>query len=158
MTCPRCKAIKPNGDRCKNHTCRGFYCWIHLKSKDDLRIKKSELPNAGLGLYYVGKKDVKKDKTITRYSAERVSSTPNRNSAYVLQVGNNRFLDSENPRNFAGRYINSVSGTNKRPNTRFSKGTSIYTAENRKYVPVKTTTKIKPNTELLATYGRKYKL
>ena len=155
MTCERCTAITGKGDRCKNRTCKNFpYCWIHLKSKDKLQVKKSDTAGAGQGLFYVGKKDFPNNKTITDYSSKQISSTPDRNSKYVLQVSKNKFLDSENPANYPGRYINS----SKKPNVRFSKGYKIYHKSDRAYVPVKTTKKIKPNTELLANYGRNYRV
>ena len=55
--CDLCKAKTKDGKPCKNRTCKNFpYCWVHLKSKDKLQVKKSTIKGAGQGLFYVGKK------------------------------------------------------------------------------------------------------
>jgi len=41
-----------NGRRCKKRTCKSPYCWIHLKYKLGYRIRPSQLPGAGDGLWY----------------------------------------------------------------------------------------------------------
>jgi len=155
MPCPQCKAITKSGNKCKNTTCKQYpYCWIHLKSIDKLQVKKSTITGAGNGLFYVGKKNFPKNKKIVDYSAKEITSRKNPNSDYVLKVGEGRYLDSEDPSNYVGRYIND--GKGKANNVRISRGTKIYTKNNRKVVPVYSTKVIKPNTELKLNYGRTY--
>ena len=157
--CDLCKAKTKDGKPCKNRTCKNFpYCWVHLKSKDKLQVKKSTIKGAGQGLFYVGKKSFPPNKKITEYSSKEVSSKANPKSDYVLEIGRKRYLDSKDKSNFPGRYINDNRNTGKKPNVRFSKGYKIYHKSDRAYVPVKTTKKIKPNTELLANYGRNYRV
>jgi len=154
MPCEQCKAITKSGNRCKSRTCRQYpYCWIHLKSIDKLQVKRSTIAGAGLGLFYVGKKNFPKNKKIVDYSAKEITTRNNPNSDYVLKVSENRYLDSQDPSNYVGRYINDGRGNN---NTRFTKGTRIYTKNNRKVIPIYTTKVIKPNTELKLNYGRTY--
>ena len=144
-----------SGNRCKNRTCRQYpYCWTHLKSIDKLQVKQSTIQNAGKGLYYVGKKNFPKGKKIVDYSAKVITRTENPDSDYVLKVGDGRYLDSKDTSNYVGRYIND--GRGRSNNVRFTKGTRIYTKNDRKIVPIYTTKVIKPNTELKLNYGRTY--
>ena len=157
MDCTQCQAITKNGTRCKLRTCRQYpYCWIHLKSIDNLQVKKSTIQGAGKGLFYVGKKDFPKNKKITDYSAKSISRSPDEASDYNLKVSKDRYLNSTSASNYVGRYINDARGTNKSTNVRFTKGTRIYNKNNRFNVPIYTQKKIKPNTELLMNYGRTY--
>lgn len=157
MDCSQCQARTKAGTRCKMNTCRQYpYCWIHLKSIDKLQVKNSTIRDAGKGLFYVGKKAFPKDKKITEYSARTISLQPNPRTDYDLKVSDGRYLDSTNPLNYVGRYINDARGTGKSTNVRFTKGTRIYEKNNRFIVPIYSKKKIKPNTELLMSYGRTY--
>ena len=63
MVCTRCVATTKGGNQCKNKTCKQYpYCWVHLKAKDKLQVKKSTIEGAGEGLFYVGKKDFSPNK------------------------------------------------------------------------------------------------
>tara|TARA_R110002012_G_scaffold158318_3_gene319718 strand:- start:1809 stop:2315 length:507 start_codon:yes stop_codon:yes gene_type:complete len=164
MPCGQCEATTKNGTRCKLRTCRTLkYCWIHLKKIDGLQIKKSEIPDAGLGLFSTKNRPYSKTKTnptITYYSAERISDKPNEESDYILKVSKNHYLDSQNPRNFVGRYINSFQyhqdRLKRRANVRFTRGTTIYKKDDRYVVPIKQKTKINKGDELYINYGADY--
>ena len=54
----QCKDTTLRHTRCKKRTQRTKQCWIHLLKNRNLRIKKSTIPNAGLGLF-AGKKTKK---------------------------------------------------------------------------------------------------
>ena len=91
MGCEQCTAIKANGTRCKNRTCKQYpYCWIHLKSIDKLQVKQSNIPNAGKGLFYVGKTNFPAKKKIVDYSAKAITRIADENSDYDLQVSEGR--------------------------------------------------------------------
>jgi len=157
--CDLCKAKTKDGTPCKNRTCKNFpYCWVHLKSKDKLQVKKSTIKGAGQGLFYVGKKSFPPNKKITEYSSKEVSSKANPKSDYVLEIGRKRYLDSKDKSNFPGRYINDNRTTGKKPNVRFTSGTRVYDKSNRKTVPIISKSTIKPNTELLLYYGKDYNI
>ncbi len=48
----RCEYVKKNGERCKNNVIIGQpYCWIHERVGKHLKIAKSLIPDAGLGLF-----------------------------------------------------------------------------------------------------------
>ncbi len=53
LQCMRCTATnKGNDQRCSRTTCIGTpYCWSHLLREKGLRIRVSEIPNAGKGLF-----------------------------------------------------------------------------------------------------------
>ena len=155
MPCPRCSARNKNGTQCKNNTCQQYpYCWIHLKSKDGLQIKNSSIPGFGKGLFAT--KDHRNNQKITDYSAKQVSQNPDPAWRYVLQIGENRFLNSEDKSNFVGRYINDSRGTNKRPNVRFTKGSRIFQKQDRYTVPIVSTKNIKKGDELFLSYGSNF--
>ena len=164
MPCEQCQAITKNGTRCKLHTCRTLkYCWIHLKSIDGLQIKTSEVPDAGLGLFSTKKRPYSKNKadpTITYYSSDRISDNPNERSDYILEVSDNQYLDSENPNNFVGRYINSFKNhptkSKRKANVRFTQGTRIFKKDDRYVVPIKQKAKIDKGDELYINYGSDY--
>ena len=160
MDCIQCQATTSSGSRCKLRTCRQYpYCWIHLKKIDGLQVKTSQIPNAGKGLYYVGKKPIKKDKKIATYSARQVSRHPDETSDYNLEVGRGRYLNSTSPLNYVGRYINDSRNTAFRNNVRLTKSAQIKMKNNRYTVPIYTTKKINPKAggvELFLPYGRGY--
>ena len=112
MPCPKCIAITKNGTSCKRNTCVRFpYCFQHMNSIEGLQLKKSEINDAGLGLFATRNFPLsstrKQDPTITYYSSKNITNGPNDDSAYVLKVNNKQYLDSNDPSNFSGRYINS---------------------------------------------------
>jgi hypothetical protein len=158
--CERCRAKKSDGTQCRLRTCRQYpYCWIHLKSKEKLQVKNSSVPNLGKGLFYVGKEPFSANKKITDYSARQIDKEQREPDArYVLQISKNQFLDSEDPLNFVGRYINDPRNTGKQANARFGKGLQIYDKEDRKTIPIYSTKVIQPNSELFINYGKNYKL
>jgi hypothetical protein len=156
--CSRCQATTKSGGQCKLTTCKLYpYCWIHLKSKDGLQVKKSTIDGAGEGLFYVGKQEFPANKNIALYSTKKVSSTPI-SGHYVLQVSKNKFIDSKNKQNFVGRYINSNKGTKRPPNVRFSSGRVVKKVKDRETIPIISKKKIKKGSELLLNYGKSFKL
>ena len=151
----RCKAINKDNSTCRNQTKRQYpYCWIHLKSKENLQVKPSNIRPAGLGLFYTGKTPIAAEKKITDYSAREITRTGEGN--YSLQISKNQFLDSADPLNFVGRYINDARGSRYNNNVRFGNGYNPRRKDDRFVIPVFTTKRIMPNTELLASYGRNY--
>ena len=52
----QCICDSANGERCNNKTVIGSpYCWIHLMSIKHLRIRESNIPHAGKGLFVLDK-------------------------------------------------------------------------------------------------------
>ena len=86
-----CKAIKSNGERCKNRTRRSAYCQPQLMQLKGLRIGNSKLPDAGLGLFSA-RKQIPKNTIITPYTGTRSNHPISGN--YVLQVNKNKWLNA----------------------------------------------------------------
>ena len=73
----QCTAQKKNGQGCKNICCIGSpYCWTHLLYIKNLRIKPSNIPQAGKGLFAMDpltndtKKVFSKGERIVEYDGE----------------------------------------------------------------------------------------
>ena len=160
MPCEQCHAKLTTGGRCKLRTCMMFpYCWIHLKALDKLQVKPSNIPGAGKGLFYVGREPFPANKRIVYYSAKKKTHEPNEESTYELQVGN-RFLNSDDPSNYVGRYINAsdepnyvAAGGPNIANTRFGAGLQIKRKQNRWVFPIFSTRVILPGEELYIPYS-----
>ena len=155
----RCKANTASGHRCKNKTAQSLpYCWIHMKQKDNLQIKTSQIPNAGKGLFAVCPKKenqvcFRRGDRAAYYSGDLLDEIP-QNKEYVLNVNNNRYLDSANKLNYPGRYINDSRGSNKRNNVLL---TGRYYRKDDKIVsPITAMRNIKHGDELYTAYGRSY--
>ena len=136
------------------------YCWTHLKSIDGLQVKKSGIQGAGQGLFFVGTKDkdkLKKGERVTYYSGKEIVREPIEGD-YVMRVSSKQYLDGEHKQNHVGRYINSSKGSRKRPNVKFSGTTQIRNQMGRPSIPIIATRTIKKGDELLANYGRSYRI
>jgi hypothetical protein len=148
----RCHAMvgkrhAPNGERrCKHMTNRSNMCWQHLKEKQGFRIKKSTIPNAGLGLFTT--KPIARDKKVTDYSGDKISSNdPNFGNPYVLEIGRHKFIDaSKTNEPGLGRWINHK--PIRQANTKF--------VVNRGKAYMKSTKSIPKDKELFVPYGSEY--
>ena len=71
-----------------------------------LKVNKSKIPNAGLGLFLL--EDVKAGECVARYSGEVIDQSENetRTGNYRIMISKNVYLDAELPHHFEGRYIN----------------------------------------------------
>jgi len=71
--------------RCKHVTTQGTLCHQHLKKEKGLRITKSELPNAGKGLFTT--KDIKLGSIIAQYTGDKiVELDPDYGNPYAIQI------------------------------------------------------------------------
>jgi hypothetical protein len=79
----KCKGKNKAGVQCKRNTTRGVLCAQHLKSDENLQIKKSTIPKAGLGLYTTI--DRKKGEKICDYTGKLITTAEAKqnNSGYV---------------------------------------------------------------------------
>lgn len=162
LHCSQCLHMNNKNIRCKNTTCRGVpLCWIHLLKEKKLRIKKSSIKNAGLGLWVVdtSKKNTqnvfKKDEVIIAYIGENLtpeilSKRYNEKTAIYGLCELNVCVDSACVRG-AASYINH-SSSSKKINVYFdfddSTGQFIIVAKKN----------IKNNTELFISYGKQYRI
>jgi hypothetical protein len=120
-------------------------------------VKQSLIPDAGYDLFYVGPNPIEAGKVIAYYSASEIGNGQGKGE-YVLQYTKNHFLDAADPKNFAGRYINTPRGSNKQANVRFSSDTKVVWRNERATVSILTTKRVDTDTELLVPYSNAYKL
>ena len=148
----QCIAVADStGQRCKLLTARGRKCWHHTLRDENLRVKKSGVPGAGLGLYS-GKKRFKKGISITKYTGEKVSRQEvekryrKTTAQYALCGSKTKCRDARRTDEPGlGRWANDSRGTKKRNNAKL---TAAYS--------VKSTRNIPPDTEIFASYGAQY--
>jgi hypothetical protein len=148
----QCHAFKSyTTRRCKNKTKRGDFCTAHQGRDLKVKVKKSGIREAGLGLFTTVAR--KKDEKIVDYKGVVTSHNPDNDSAYVIQVTKNKFIDAENPLHSGyGRYANDARPADLplKNNTKFS-----YNPTQQKCV-LKAAKPIKANSEVLVPYGRSY--
>ena len=149
----QCVAVADStGERCKLRTARGRRCFHHSLRDHNLRVKKSSVPNGGLGLYS-GTKPIRKGRTITQYTGEPLSRAAvderypgDVTAQYVLCGSKRKCRDARRTDEPGlGRWANDSRGTKKRNNAKL---TSSYT--------VKSTRTIPPDTEIFVSYGPEY--
>ncbi len=152
VQCHRCNANTKAGVRCKKKTLRGDKCWMHLQLIDNLRIKKSQLPNTGFGLYS-GKSPIRKNSKVIEYTGN--VSHHELSGPYVLEVSRNRFIDAANTKHTGG-FANSCRTKDKKAkNCKGNNCNFTYDRRNKKAY-ISSVKNIKPNEELFASYGNNY--
>jgi cyclophilin family peptidyl-prolyl cis-trans isomerase len=155
----RCEFIKKDGERCKLKTIIGTpYCHIHLKYEYHLTIKKSNLQNAGKGLFaFNNKKGIndivfKKGDKIIEYKGELISNEElterynNFTAPYALQINKNEYQDCS-----CNRGVGSIANTYPNHNN------STFTIFRNKAF-IKATKNIRNNEEIYVSYGKSYHL
>ena len=152
----QCSYKKQDGNQCKMKTARQYpTCWIHLKKEDGLQVKDSKIPNAGKGLFYVGKQAIPPKTKIAKYSSREILRK-NPETDYTLQFSRNQYMDSSDKLNHVGRYINDSKKANVRFGNSYRAQKEVINNHTRYTIPIITTKRIQPNTELLISYGNKY--
>jgi len=149
----RCQAItKRRGlnRRCLHTTSKGSLCWQHLKAKKGLRIKESNIPSAGLGLFTT--KFIPVGAIICKYTGDTViEEDPDYGNPYALQVKERppTYIDASRSNTAEGRYAND--GKSMRKN-------NSYLLYNRKKKEgyLEAARDINANEEILCSYGDDY--
>ena len=140
-------------------TRRTNQCWIHLLKNNNLRIKKSSIPNAGLGLFAGGKK-INKKQSLGYYTRRKIKNKsldkyyPKTNLApyAICENGrkNARCINANYSTDAASRYANDIM-IKKKTNM------DIRNVGTNKYAPKAFAIKdIKPNQEIYYYYGPQY--
>ncbi len=157
----RCMATTKAGTRCKRHCIIGYeYCYTHLETEKDLKIKDSTIPQADKGLFAYNRKSGNNDilfepnDSIIKYNGEKINrDTLNDrylqyNAPYAIDISSGQYIDSA-----LKRGIGSLANTNPSHNNarfaidRINKTTSL-----------KATKNIRNNQEIFVSYGRAYRL
>lgn len=142
------------------------YCREHLKSEMGLVVKKSTIPDAGNGLFWVGipgKDYIKKGQEVAKYSSPAIQTVEEFHKRYEGKVAEHGLrlsdrtskqrrkivLDSVDVMNFPGRYINHRS----RPNARFVDNFKWDPDSERFVSTIRATRPIRKNQEVFINYG-----
>lgn len=157
--CNTCSATTKSGIRCKRRTCITWpYCWQHTKSHYKLRIKKSGIPAAGLGLFTL--QNIRRNTKIADYTGVQKSLQEYaiNNSGYGVQVNNNTIIDAERTQSAVGRYANRCKAENR--NNGHCNGNNAKITIDRRYQPariaLKSTRNIAAGSEIFTAYGNSY--
>ena len=151
MPSQTCTASTRAGRPCRAVTAMGQYCWNHLRSIRGLRIKKSQVPGGGKGLYaaIALPTDHKID-----YTGDRMPmQDARRGGQYVLQITQAVGIDAARTNCGEGRWLNDPRGTDLTANCDFR----IWTPPGKSRIGcVRTTRPIAAGEELLVKYGAGY--
>ena len=154
----QCEGKTIHGSQCKRTTVIGTrWCYSHLLKFKHLRIKKSTLPNGGMGLYCVdcsSENDIvfRAGDKIISYDGELIDKEEledrygEHTAPYGIQINKNKFEDGALHRG-VGTLVNHKS--HSLSNARF--GVS------RNRIVLIATKNIRSNTEIFVCYGREYR-
>ena len=148
-SCERCIAIKKNGERCKNMTCKWSpMCWAHRQ----INVQESTIPDAGKGGF--AKVDLKKGTMVGRYTVGTIKLDadqlpPMIDRTHIWQKNANTFFDAEKTNSISGKF-NSCSSKNTKQtgcknNAKINKVGNVILTKN-----------VKKNAEIFVPYGKDY--
>ena len=147
----RCKAIGRDGNRCKHKTIRGELCWQHLKKEKGLRIKKSDIPAAGMGLFAA--KPFPEGAVVAPYTGDTIVSHDKKfGDNYTLQIKKRppTYISARRSNTGEGRYANDKRGGRDNNNSDL-----LYNTRTRKAY-LKATDDIATGDEISTVYGNAY--
>lgn len=149
MVCPQCNAVaKSTGGRCRLHTCKYFpRCHFHT----DVEVKKSNIPNAGSGLFT--KHAVKENQIISSFAvgteplseAAFVKKYPTKRAHYVAQIGPVFYDASNKKKSVVGNINRPPKG--KRANAKLTGAGNVKMKQN-----------LPPGREIYMAYQNSFKL
>ncbi len=125
-TCSQCTATTAAGTRCRKRTCRGPVCWQHAQSQHGLRVKPSQVQNAGFGLFAT--KRMAKDARIAAYTGQRRTRAQvnerygGDTGQYVLCRSDNECFDASASNSSLARFANDARGSSFANNAWFTRG------------------------------------
>lgn len=157
----RCEGHKKDGTRCRRRTSKTNLCYQHLASEEHLKIKKSNIPNAGFGLFATQR--IPAHTKAADYTGRIVENIGDYDAPYALQVRQDppMFIDANRTTDAAGRYSNDITGraNNRMPRGRGRNNAKLSAWWGRGGVPhasVKTTRPVPAGHEIYVRYGNQY--
>ena len=159
--CNRCVAKSKSGQQCTRSTCKyGPKCWQHTQLQDGLEVKKSAIPQAGMGLY--AKKPIPKDHTVAPYTGEQLTKQQvdsrypgNTLGAYTVKVNRSTYVDARKTNSGVARYANACRAPDQRAGHCDGKNAKLARA-GPKSAELQATRPIPKGHEVYAGYGREY--
>ena len=138
--------------RCRKRTAHTPKCWIHLSRQNNLRIKPSNIPHAGKGLF-AWKKSIPRNTLISKYTGRKISKKEldrkygKGRADYAVCNQRGCCVDATYTTDAAARFVNDSRGTSFQNNSKI-KGNQIFGLKATKTIP--------PNNEIFTSYGREY--
>jgi hypothetical protein len=146
MPTQRCTAQTKDGGHCRARTAKGQYCYGHRRYLLGLRIGRSTIPGAGLGV--LATRALPKH-TRLLYAGDLVPLASERDGGpYFLELTKRTAVDAARTNAGDGRWVNDPRGSGKRANCKF--------AVHRGRASVQTTRALAAGEELLVSYGGGY--
>jgi hypothetical protein len=163
MDSERCESLKKNNQQCGRNTVIGLgCCWQHMLTDYHLRIKESNIPNSGKGLFAMDKSIednailFRKGDSIINYDGEIIDLAQlhqrfgNYTAPYTVYINNNRFTSAEFHRGI-GSLANH--GNSSISNETFNTGNR----GNNAICTLKAKKNIRNGDEIIVNYGKSYK-
>ena len=169
--CAQCVASNNVGrTQCKRKTCKyGPKCWQHTNVQDGLLVGKSQLPNAGNGLYTLKKR--KKGEDIAEYKGKVMTKQQldrkypgNTQAKYAIKFKGGRsgkknmYIDAAKTNCGVARYANEANIARANNTELVQKGRKVVLEAKKDIKPKRRRVggKEKKATELFTAYGDKY--
>lgn len=151
MPAQRCTGTTRTGAHCRQRTAKGQYCWNHLQSVHGLRIRRSPIPGAGLGLFAA--RPLKANYRID-YTGDRVPlHSDSDGGVYFLQYRKNLAVDAARTNTAEGRWVNDPKGSGRAANSEFV----LFTPPGgQRRGQIKLTRDVAAGEEILVSYGGDY--
>ena len=146
MPSQRCTGQTVKGTHCRQRTTKGQYCWNHLRSIEGLRLKRSAIAGAGMGLHAA--RELPKGTRILYVGDQIPLNADADGGVYFLQVSQDMSVDAARTNTAMGRWINDPRGSGQRANGRF--------VVHQGKACIETTRIVKIGEELLVPYGGGY--
>lgn len=148
----RCIFIKSDNTQCKNKTKKSPYCWTHLRKVENLRIKKSGIKNANLGLFSASK-PIPKGTNIAKYTG-KISKEPIQ-GPYVLEINKKKFIDGNSSKDTAS-YANSCKANDRKKGLCAGNNSKLSLIPKKQEGVLKAIKTIPKDTEIFTSYGNSY--
>ena len=145
----QCTANAASGNQCKAKTAKGRYCHNHMRMEEGLRVTKSQIADAGLGLFAA--KDFAKGDHVADYTGDQLMLRVDQHGGqYVLQLNQREGIDAARTNSGYGRWCNDSRGSGLHANLEFVLNTRNRTGR------LRATRAVKKGEELFVAYGAGY--
>ena len=152
----QCIAHTRTGARCKRRTRRTNLCYAHLEKEQHLKIKKSTIPGAGMGLFTTVQR--RAHRMVAPYTGEYVTRPQdNYGGDYVVSLNGPpqappyKYVDARKTTDGAGRFSNNARRQDHKTNNSHLSANS-----NSRDAKVVASRNIPAGSEILTKYGNDY--
>lgn len=145
----RCAAENKAGGQCNCRTAKGHHCATHMRSLDGLRVTRSSIVGAGMGL--VAARNIARGSHIADYTGDELVLTHDGvGGPYVLAMTQRSAIDAARTNTGYGRWANDPRGADTGPNSEFVLNPARRTGR------LRATRNIAKGDEILVSYGPAY--